>query len=278
VTGQNGEFNFTDLEPGTWAYRLCQDGDPNVFLDTCPDLLKFDPGVGEFVIQDGQRLIGTELEDCTGNICRLDLNPLKTFPEIILADEIVTGTSTFRPTFRWDAFPGANHYRVRMFDSETQTLLEEQLATGELFHTLGSSDLQSGGRYEIAVDAISNVEAGWDSDDSVMASGTKSFSISDAITEPMTGNVKTELAVLGDALLQIMVQDRATREWSVYDHTGGDFTLAILNAVNPGNTPVSVGVIADIADGTAVTINVNQDVTFMGWDLTTGMNVVVWNP
>ncbi len=110
-----------------------------------------------------------------------------------------------------------------------------------------------------------------------MAKGVREFTIISDITEPMTGSVQNELAVLGDKILQVLYYKNANRFSSVYYRTGGGFSLELIKQVALGAIP-GVFTIDDIPVETAVYINVNTSVNFMRQDLTNGLNPMVWRP
>ena len=139
-------------------------------------------------------------------------------------------------------------------------------------HTVKTKELIPGEEYVWMVRAFSAA------DDEIGISNQGTFKVGFAdIRDPLNDSLTQTLSSLGDNLKQVLYQERATREWFVYD-ADHSFSLDVLSRAAPGIVPDSVGVIRSIDNGQAVYINVANDDVFMGQNLYAGLNLVVWNP
>jgi hypothetical protein len=308
VTDENGAFSVTELELGEWNYTVCKKlKDPGPEFDLCLTDLH-EKRYAHFTIEDDGNggsiqnwisakqiptfIFSPEIETtnaCKEHICTLDLNLTKPFPAINrIGIPLASTGDELRPSFEWESFPDTKYYAVNVYDRafpeidlETGCLRLDDKGEYKSGYELTNYDLQPGGSYFITVGAMSSGDCGdGESDEFLMGTGAAELHISNNITQPMTGPVQAQIEVLGDNLLQLFYRDK-NKEWTVYDHTGGEFSLDVI--INnrwgfAGINPTIVNVINDIPDGTAVNINLKSAATFMEQDLEPGINLIPWNP
>ena len=197
---------------------------------------------------------------------------LETDPvDIVLGDWSGGETvNSFQPTLDWSASGSVDHYSI--YVSHTSGQLEKVTDLTGTTHTVKTKELIPGEEYVWMVRAFS------DADDEIGISNQGTFKVGFAdIRDPLNDSLTQTLSSLGYNLKQVLYQERATREWFVYD-ADHSFSLAVLSSAAPGIVPDSVGVIRSIDNGQAVYINVANDDVFMGQNLYAGLNLVVWNP
>ena len=197
---------------------------------------------------------------------------LETDPvDIVLGDWSGGETvNSFQPTLDWSASGPVDHYSI--YVSHTSGQLEKVTDLTGTTHTVKTKELIPGEEYVWMVRAFS------DADDEIGISNQGTFKVGFAdIRDPLNDSLTQTLSSLGDNLKQVLYQERATREWFVYDEDHS-FSLDVLSRAAPGIVPDSVGVISSIDNGQAVYINVANDAVFMGQNLYAGLNLVVWNP
>jgi len=98
-----------------------------------------------------------------------------------------------------------------------------------------------------------------------------------SISSPLTGATAEAIAPLQDNLVYLIYFDSRTKSWSVYDNAG-TFTLEDLTPILMGQMPDSVSPITTIGANQPAYVKINTGASFMGRDLTSGYNLIVWKP
>ena len=98
-----------------------------------------------------------------------------------------------------------------------------------------------------------------------------------SISSPLTGATAEAIAPLQDNLVYLIYFDSRTKSWSVYDNAG-TFTLEDLTPILMGQMPDSVSPITTIGANQPAYVKINTNASFMGRDLTSGYNLIVWKP
>ena len=98
-----------------------------------------------------------------------------------------------------------------------------------------------------------------------------------SISSPLTGATAEAIAPLQDNLVYLIYFYSRTKSWSVYDNAG-TFTLEDLTPILMGQMPDSVSPITTIGANQPAYVKINTGASFMGRDLTSGYNLIVWKP